>query len=52
MKEQLLCCFEEIKNKNLGKFTYDIHFKANQLCKLVRMQSIKDETIMEYFWVV
>ena len=52
MKESFLKYFEEIQDKNIDSPKYDLHFKPTQTGKLIKMQSIKDETIMEYFWIV
>lgn len=46
MKAQLVPFLEEIPNKNVERPTYDLHFKEGCTGKLVKMQSIKDESIM------
>jgi hypothetical protein len=52
MKTHLLPFFEAIPNKHVEKPKYDVHFKEGSIGKLIRMQSIKDETFMEFFWAV
>ena len=52
MKEKVLPFFQEIENKKLSKIDYELHFRKENIGKLVKMQSIKDEVLMEFFWVV
>ena len=52
MKKNVLPFFSCIPNHNLPKKIYQDSFTKDQRGKLVMMQSIKDETIMEYFFVL
>ena len=52
MKDKVLPFFQEIENKKLSKIDYELHFRKENIGKLVKMQSIKDEVLMEFFWVV
>ena len=52
MKEKLIPFFEEIENKDLKPVDFELHFRKENIGKLVQMQSIKDEVIMEFFWAI
>ena len=51
MKEKCIKFFENIPNKKVNLPETSLHFEKGQTGKLIRMQSIKDESIMEFFWV-
>ena len=52
MKAKAVPYFLEIANKQLPSIDYELHYLPANLGKLVRMRSIKDESIMEFFWAV
>lgn len=52
VKAKAIPFFLEISNKQLPKIEYELHYKPENIGKMVRMKSIKDESIMEFFWVV
>ena len=46
MKAKAIPFLLEIENKKLPPIDYEVHFEAANLGKLVRMKSIKDESII------
>jgi insulysin len=52
MKARAIPFFLEVADKQLPKIEYELHFQPANIGKMVRMKSIKDESIMEFFWIV
>lgn len=52
MEAKALSLFESIPNKNIERPKFQDPFPADRLNRLVKMQSIKEEFIMEFRWHV